>query len=802
MSAFSRDVRYGLRMLAQNPGFTAVAVVTLGLGIGANTAIFSVVRATLLIPLAIPEPERMVIVWTENRERQMRNLPASAPDYFDWKNSGVFEQLGAVREGGFNLRIGDRTERIQGLLVTPEVFGAMGIKPWLGRLYRAEDILPGGGSGVILSYSFWNASFAGDAGIIGKTAVLDGEPRTIIGVLPKNAPKIGQEQIYAPLVFDAHQLAERGTRFLTVMGRLKQGVSLAAAQRRISELSARLSRQYTEDAGESAYLQLAEEAYVEDIQALVLILFAAVGFVLLIACANIANLLLARRTGRERELAIRAALGAGQWTLARQLLTESMVLGLAGGALGILLAAWGIDFIASFKLQEMPNADQISLNGGVLAFNVVLSAAIGILFGLAPAWQTWRTNFNEALKAGGRGSSGSRHHKLRGAFVVSEIALTLILLVGAGLMLQSFVRMRTARPGFNTEGVLTMRVALSEQQYATPEKQAAFYDETLRRVRALPGVQIAAATEELPMSDDVHGSGFRRTDRPEPKPGDVPLAILGSVTADYFRALQFPLIRGRYFTDADKKGAPLVAILDAWTAKRYWPDGDPVGKFLRLSRNAPPRQIVGIVGEAEQGVFVKLLKGRLAQIYVPFAQEPKARMSLALRTAGDPLALASPVQQTVRAMDVDQPVFEVRDLETARAASRKPQQLATALLGGFALVALLLAVLGIYGVMSYNAGRRLREIGIRVALGAGRADVLKLLLRQGVTLTLGGVAIGLAGALALTRSMASLLYGVRPTDALTFTSMCVLLGAAAALACYIPARRATHVDPVEALRQE
>ena len=802
MSAFLRDVRYGLRMLLQNPGFTAVAVLTLGLGIGANTAIFSVVRATLLTPLAIPQPERMVIVWTENRERQMRNLPASAPDYFDWKNSGIFEQLGAVRESGFNLRTGDRTERVQGLLVTPEVFGAMRIKPWLGRLYRAEDIRPGGGSGVILSYSFWNAGFAGDAGIIGKSAVLDGEPRTIIGVLPRNAPKIGQEQIYAPLIFDAHQLAERGTRFLTVMGRLRQGVSLAAAQQRISALSARLSREYTDDVGNSAYLQLAGEAYVEDIQALVLILFAAVGFVLLIACANIANLLLARGTGRERELAIRAALGAGRWTLARQLFTESVVLGLAGGALGILLAAWGIDFIASFKLQEMPNSDLIALNGGVLAFNLALSAATGILFGLAPAWQTWRTNFNEALKAGGRGSSGSRHHKLRGAFVVSEIALTLILLVGAGLMLQSFVRMRTARPGFNPQGVLTLRVALSERQYATPEKQAAFYDETLRRVSALPGVEIAAATEELPMSDDVHGSGFRRIDRPEPKPGEIPLAILDSASTDYFRAIQLPLIHGRYFTEADKKGAPLVAILDAWTAKRYWPDGDPVGKFLRLTRNAPPRQIVGIVGEAEQGVFVKLLKGRLAQIYVPFAQEPKARMSLALRTAGDPLALASPVQQTLREMDVDQPVFEVRDLETARAASRKPQRLATTLLGGFALVALLLAMLGIYGVMSYNAGRRLREIGIRVALGARRADVLKLLLRQGVMLTLGGVAIGLAGALALTRSMASLLYGVRPTDALTFAGMCALLGAAAALACYIPARRATHVDPVEALRQE
>jgi putative ABC transport system permease protein len=742
------------------------------------------------------------MVWTENRERQMHNLPASVPDYTDWKTSGVFEQLGAMREGGFNLRIGDRTERIQGLLVTPEIFGALRMKPWLGRLYGEQDSRPGRNPGVVLTYAFWNASFAGDAGVIGKSVVLDGEPRSIIGVLPKNAPKLGQEQIYAPLVFDAQQMAERGTRFLGIVGRLKQGVSLTAAQQRMAEVSARLSHQFIEDAGNGVHLQLAEEAYIEDIQALVLVLFGAVGFVLLIACANIANLLLARGTNRERELAIRTALGAGRWTLARQLLTESTVLGLAGGVLGILLAAWGIDFIASFKLQEMPNADMITINGGVLVFNLLLSAATGILFGLAPAWQTWRANFNEALKAGGRGSSGLRHHALRGAFVVCEIALTLILLVGAGLMLQSFVRMRTARPGFNPHGVLTMRVALSDRQYSTPEKQAAFFDETLRRVRALPGVLIAGATEELPTSDDVHGSGFRRTDRPEPKPGEVPLTLVNAATPDYFRAIQLPLIRGRYFTYADRKGAPLVVMMDAWTAKRYWPDEDPVGKSLRLGRKEPVRQIVGIVGEAEQSVFVKLLKGRVAQVYLPFAQEPKARMSLTVRTASEPLALASTVQQTLREMDVDQPVFEVRDLDTARTASAAPQRLATALLSGFAMVALLLAMIGIYGVMSYNAGRRLREIGIRMALGARRADVLKLLLRQGVMLTLGGVAIGLAGALALTRSMNSLLYGVRPTDALTFGTMCALLAGAAALACYIPARRATRVDPVEALRQE
>jgi len=802
MTAFSQDLRYGLRMLKNSPGFTAVAVLTLALGIGANTAIFSVVRAALLAGIAIPQPDRVVMVWTESPSRNFHHLPSSAPDYMDWKASGVFEELGAFREDGFNLRIGERTERVMGLVVTSEMFPAAGIKPWLGRVFREEDAQPGHDRVIILGFDLWRSSFTSDPAIVGKSVVVDGEPRIIIGVLPKNCPKLSQEdKLYAPLAFTAAQ--GRGDRSLGVLGRLRTGISLAAAQQRMTELSARLSREYPQDAGATVLLEPVEEAFVEDIRTLVLVLAAAVGFVLLIACANIANLLLARGTGREKELAIRAALGAGRWTLARQLLTESAVLALAGGGLGILLAAWGVDFIASFKLQDLPNAELVTLDGPVLAFNLALSLATGLVFGLAPAWQAWKTDVNDTLKAAGRANSSGIHQRIRGAFVVSEIALTLVLLAGAGLMIESFVRLRAANPGYNPHGLLTMRIALSERQYSTPEKQAAFIDDALRRIRALPGVTSAAAADDLPAgTDNIHGAGLRRADRPEPKLSDVPIVLVNSVTPDYFRTMQVPLVRGRYFADADRKQAPLVAIVDAWTARRYWPEADAVGKFLRLGGTQPPREIVGVVGQVEQRVVVKLVKGQVGQVYLPAAQEPKPAVSFAVRTANEPGALAPAILKMFHEIDIDQPVFDVRDMDAARAASIGPQRLATAVLGGFSLVALGLAMMGIYGVVAYSAGRRMREIGIRVALGANRPDVLKLLLGQGMLLTLTGVALGLAGALALTHLMSSLLYGVRATDPVTFASVCLLMGGAATLASYIPARRATNVDPVVALRQE
>lgn len=804
MSSLLQDFRYGLRALVKNPGFAAVAVLTLGLGIGANTAIFSVVRATLLTPMAIPEPERVVMVWTENREHgySLRHVPASIPDFQDWKGSGIFDQLGAMRDGGFNLRIGNRSERVTGLFVTEGWFGAIGVKPWLGRLYTAADMLPGHDQVVILNYDYWASTFAGDPGIVGKSVMLDGEARTVIGVLPKNFLKMGEEQIYAPLVFRAPEATDRGTRFISVVGKLRRGVTLVAAQQRMDDLSRRLGRLYENDAGNTVALQPIEEAFVEDYEALVLVVAGAVGFVLLIACANIANLLLARGTGRAREMAVRAALGAGRWTLARQLMAESTVLALIGGLLAVLVAAWGIEFLKWYKLEDLPNREMVKLDAGILGFNFCVALAAGVLFGMAPAWQAWKTDVNDTLRAVGRGLSGGVHQRLRGLLVVSEIALTLVLLVGAGLMLKSFAAMHSADPGFNPHGVLTMKIALSERQYSTPAKQIAYLDEAMRRLCALPGVMSAAAIDGLPGGDSIHGSGLRRADRPEPKLADVPIVLINSVTPDYFRMMQTRLVRGRFFTEADRKDASPVAIIDVWTAKQYWRGEDPVGKALRTEKTGPPREIVGVVGNVSQGILVKMVKGQVGQVYVPLAQAPKADLSLAVRTASDPRAFTATVRKTLRELDPDEPVFQVQDMDASRAASEAPQKLATALLGGFAGVALLLAMIGIYGVVAYSAGRRMREIGIRVALGAQRRDVLRLLVGQGMLLTAAGIGVGFAGAWALTRQMASLLSGVEPTDPATFMGVSALLAAAAMAASYVPARRATRVDPVEALRQE
>jgi len=798
-----QDLKYGLRMFARSPGFTIVAVLTLALGIGANTAIFSLVDAALLHAAPFPQPERLVMVWTNNPAREWHHFPASIPDFMDWKQTGVFEKLAAFTDTGFNLRVGDRTERVLGISATSELFSALRTQARLGRIFQDSDVQPGQEHVVILSDALWRSHFAADPNIIGKSAVLDGSPYTVIGVLPKSFPKLSQEQLYAPLVVQASVATDRGTRSWGVMGRLAPGVSLAAAQQRMSDLGLRLARQYPkEDAGDTVELQPFEEAAVEDVQPLLLLLLGVVGFVLLIACANVASLLMARSAGRQKEMAIRAALGATRWRLGRQLLTESLVLSLAGGVLGLLPALWGIDLVGSFGLDSMPDPSRVTINGGVLIFSLVLSVATGLFFGIAPAWQARKTNLNDALKAATRSQVRGPRQRMRSVLVVAEVAMTMVLLAGAGLMLQTFLRMRSAYPGYDPHGVLTMSVALADRQYATPEKQAAFFADVLRRVRALPGVRLAGACDELPASDNIHGSGMYFADRPEPKPSDLPLALRDAATPDYFRAMRIPLIRGRYFSDSDRQGSALVAIVDEWTAKRFWPNEDPLGKRIKLGQKKPWLEIVGVVGSVKRPVLAFLGRGEVAQVYLPFEQYPRPAASLAVRTDGDPQALGSEVRNVVHDVDADQPVFQIQTLEEALATGMAPQRLAALLLAGFAVVALLLAMIGIYGVVAYGAAQRTREIGLRMALGAKPIDVLKLVLGQGMVLMLIGVGIGLAGALALTRVMSTLLYGVRPTDPPTFVCVSLLLGGAVLLASYIPARRATRVDPMVALRYE
>jgi putative ABC transport system permease protein len=804
MQTLLQDLRYGLRLLIKSPGFTAVAALTLALGIGANTAIFSVVRAALLTPVPIPEPDQVVMVWTENPARGWHNVPASMPDYIDWKNeSGVFSKLAAFEDEGFSLRLADRAERVAGIAATAELLEIMGTRPQLGRIFKPEDQDPGHAAVVIMTDGLWRSRFGGDPNILGKNIVLDGVPRTVVGVLPKDFVDLEEEQIFVPMAFSGLRDTERGSRHLGVMGRLRPALSLTAAQQRMKEFARRLEQQFPKEwEGGTIRLQPVEAAFVEDVQVLLWILFGVVGLVLLIACVNVANLSLARSTGRQKEMAIRTALGASRSGLVRQLMTESVLLAVMGGLLGILPALWGIDFITSFGLESLPNANLVRLDSGVLLFTLFLSMTTGVLFGLAPALQVWKSSVNEALKESTTSLSGGPRQRLGRFLVAGEVAMTFVLLVVAGVMLKTFLKVRSDYPGYNSDGVLTLSVALSDRQYTTPEKQAAFFDAVLERIRALPGVRSVGGCDALPPSSDVHGSALHIEGRPESRRSRRLIVLHDAVTPDYFKAMQVPLLRGRLIDERDRKDSALVALVDEWTAKQNWPNEDPLGKRFKLEEKDPWREIVGVVGNVKRPVLTFLVKGQLGQVYFPFTQDSKTTMSLAVRTVGDPASLAPAVREVVRGVDADQPVFKVESLNAARAAGIASERLAALLLGCFAAVAMLLAIIGIYGVVSFSVGQRKREIGIRMALGAERGTILKLVLRQGVILMLAGMGIGLAGAVAMTRLLSRLPFGVRPANIPTFAVAALVLAGASLLAIYFPARRATRVDPIVALRYE
>jgi putative ABC transport system permease protein len=800
ISTLGQDIRYACRMLRKNPGFTTVVVVTLALGIGANTVTFSMLQAALAI--AIPDSNRVVLVHTDNTKRGVRNLPASIPDFLDWRDSGVFSHIGAFTEDGVNVRLGDRVERVSALFVTAGFFEVVDPRLRLGRVFTEPETSPSAAPVVVLSEKAWQSRFLGDTGIIGRTVVVDGVPRNIIGVLPRRFPTVGREELYVPLVFNSAKTTERGSRSYPVIGRLRQGLTLPEAQRRMSDLADHLGRQYPDDEGNTFRLQPVREAFLEDARTLLGVLFGAVGFVLMIACANIAGLLLARSTARQREMSIRTALGASRWMLTRQLLTESSVLALLGGAVAVVPAVWGMHFISSLKLDELPNPDLISLNWTVLAFNLGVSLVTGLLFGCIPAFTVWKTSVSESLKATGASLGGGAHQRLRSLFVVSEIALTLVLIVGAGLALQSFLRLRSSDPGYDARGLLTMRVALSERQYQDGEKQGAFFERLIDRARVVPGLESISGVSELPASDSIHATGFLPTDRPEPRRADVPIVLYESVLNDYFRTMRVPIVAGRFFNERDRTDSQPVAIIDEWAASRYWPNQSPIGQHVRLGFRQPPREIVGVVGAVEQRLVVKVMLGQIGQAYLPMSQAPKPAMSLVVRPGGDSAEAVSAIRSILRGVDQDQALFEVQLMDEMRAEGRALHRLAMSLLGAFALLALLLAAIGLYGVIAFSVGQRTREFGIRMSLGAQRRDVLRLVVGQGVIMTVIGIGLGLAGAFSLTRVMGTMLYGIGANDSRTFGWSALLLAAVALLASYVPARRATLIDPVRALRND
>ncbi|HKP86348.1 MAG TPA: ABC transporter permease [Blastocatellia bacterium] len=824
METLLQDLRYGVRMLAKQRAFTAIAVIALALGIGANTAIFSVVNAVLLKPLPYDHPEQLMIVKETNLPRGLPDMNVSLPDFHVWRESNqVFEQIAAYSTTSYNITGTGEPEQIRGLISSFDLFALLRVNPIHGRAFRPEEEQFGNHQVVILSYGLWARRFGSDANLVGQAITLNGNPFTVIGVMPQGFQFPNAEvALWTPIAFPPEDSNNtRGNHFLTAIARLKPGVTREQAQADIVGITAQLEQQYKENAGVGAGLASLREQTVGDIQTPLIILLGAVGFVLLIACANVANLMLARAASRQKEIAIRTTLGASRGRIVRQLLTESVMLSLAGGVLAVLLALWGVDALISLGPDELPRFSEIRVDARVLGFAFMVSLLTGIIFGLVPALQTSKPDLNESLKEGSRGSTaGVTSHRVRNTLVVTEIAISLVLLICAGLMINSFARLRNVNPGFKPENVLTALIALPDSKYpdSRPDLKSGFFRELIERVSVLPGAQSAAVCSYLPLIGGSNGKLFTRQDRPAPTSiEDIPLIQYFEISPGYFQTMAIPLEKGRFFDERDNGDGPTVAIVNETLARRFFPDEDPLGKvvltgvpeemvppgLLPPGFRFPRLKIVGIVGDVRHNGLAEQVN---PEVYVPHAQggkfETRNVMYLAMRVAGDPLSLSGAVRGAVTSIDKDQPVANIRTMESALADSLARPRFSTLLLGIFAGLALLLAAVGLYGVMSYAVAQRTHEIGIRMALGAESSDVLKMVVRQGLTLTVAGVGIGLAGALILTRLMTSMLYGVSATDPATFALISALLIGVALAACFVPARRATRVDPMVALRYE
>jgi putative ABC transport system permease protein len=805
MDSLLQDIRYAIRVLLKSPGFTAVALLTLTLGIGANTAIFSVVNAVLLRPLPYQESEKLVFI-TE-RSPVLEGMSVAYPNFLDWRDqNSVFDNIGVYRRQSFNLTGGGEPERLVGGEVSADVFAALRTNPLLGRTFVAEEDRPGADPVVVLGYGLWQRRFGREAGVIGQTLTLNGKVHTVVGVMPNDFRFPSGVDLWVPVGLNKDNPSwNRGNHpGLFAIARLKPGMTIRDAQAEMDTIAIRLEQQYAQtNAGNRVSITPLFDRIVGDIRTVLLILLAAVGLVLLIACANVANLLMARAAARQKEIAVRMALGATRSRLIRQLLTESVMLSVTGGALGLLLALWGTDLLVAISPGDIPRFAEIKLDNRVLGFTGGVALLTGILFGLAPALYSSRLNLNEMLKEGGRSATASfRRQRVRSLLVISEVAIALVLLISAGLLIKSFLVIQRVDPGFNPDNVLTAGLPLPRTKYLEPEKRIAFYESLFSRISALPGVEAVGAVSDLPVESGSQ-TYFVVEDNPNPPLEEMPLAEYSLVSTGYFKAMGLRLMKGREFNEQDARNAPGVCIIDEKFAETYWPGQDPLGKRMKYGGANPDNPwsvVVGVVANVKyQGLDQQSPR---VQIFLPYTQATFLGASLVVRAAGDPGILAAAVRKEVSTMDPDLPVSDIRTMSEVIKGSVGRRRLSMTLIGIFAGVAMTLSAIGLYGVMSYSVSQRTHEIGIRMALGARERDVLRLVVGHGMALAIVGVAVGLVGALALTRLLSSLLFGVSATDTSTFIVISLLLAGVALVACAVPARRATKVDPMVALRYE
>ncbi len=804
-----QDLRYGTRMLRKNPGFTAVALLILALGIGANTAIFSVVNTVLLRPLPYKDPDRLVMVEGHNPMRESQTS-VSPGDFADWQTRNtVFDQLAASTDEVYTLTGAGEPEAIVGYHFAAGLFQVLGVNAELGRTFLPEEDRPGNDQSVVLSHRLWRRRLGGDPKIVGRAITLNDKPYTVVGVMP---PAFGEQQnveLWTPLALEPKSMSDHQFRFLHVVARLKRGVTLQQAQSEMSAIARDIERQHPDtNARQGVRVVSLRQQYVGDVRQALLVMLGVVGLVLLIACANVANLLLARAAARQKEVAIRLALGASRLRLIRQFLTESTLLSSLGGALGLLLAHWSINpllalFPNHIENLSIPKVEAIHIDARVLGFTLLVALVAGVLFGLAAALQASHTDLNESLKETGRNSTiGVRGGRLRSLLVVSEVALTLALLIGAGLLIKSFVRLSRGDLGFNPKGVLTMYTFLSPSRYGNRDRREAFVEGVLQRVGRLPGVQAVGAIDFLPLSGFQRTVAFNVEGRPLPAPGEEIRADYRAVAKEYFRTMGIRLLQGRDFTERDRDGAPQVAIINESLAHHLFGANDrALGHRLNLGSEAKPDwcEIVGIVSDVKS---FGLDRQTHDEIYRPYAQSSTPLMAFTVRTSSDPLSLANIVRNEIWSVDKDQPVDKVLSMGQLAAESLALRRVSMLFVGGLACLAVILAAIGVYGVTAYSVGQRTHEIGIRMALGAQERNVLVMVMKQGMRLALYGVGLGLLIAIALTRLLAGLLYGVSATDPWTFLAVALMLTSVVGLSCYLPARRATKVDPAIALRYE